>query len=147
MVNRGVIRDLLLHACRSEEYNSSITKGTDIIGEASTNILRMSSAITVDLIDSLSFWRIFSSTCGNLVSSGISRACAHLLKCVSPGLTFPIAHCYNTRQCTAAIAAMPCVVLLLMLGEGIIGKLHKRNRTDRYRQTDSYRCCLLGWLP
>src|SRR6218665_1817727 len=65
---------------------------------------------------------------------GISRACAHLLKCVSPGLTFPIAHCYNTRQCTAAIAAMPWVVLLLLLGEGIIGKLKKRNRqthTDR----------------
>src|SRR6218665_2995326 len=39
-----------------------------------------------------------------LGARGISRACAHLLKCVSPGLTFPIAHCYNTRQCTAAIA-------------------------------------------
>ena len=41
--------------------------------------------------------------------SGISRACAHLLKYVSPGLTFSTAHCYNTRQCTPAIAAMPWV--------------------------------------
>jgi len=38
---------------------------------------------------------------------GISRACGHLLKYVSLGLTFPIAHCYNIRQYTAAIAAMP----------------------------------------
>jgi len=53
----------------------------------------------------------------------------------SPGLNFPHAHCYNTLQCTAAIAAMPLVVKLLLLGEGIVGKVHKRKRTDRYRQT------------
>jgi len=49
---------------------------------------------------------------------GISRACAHLLLCewnMFPGLTFPRAHCYNNRQCTAAVAAMPSVVPLLLL--------------------------------
>jgi len=69
---------------------------------------------------------------------GISRACAHLLLCewhMSSGLTFPCAHCYNTVQCAAAVAAMPSVVPLLLLGEGIIGKLKKRNRqTDTERQ-------------
>jgi len=42
---------------------------------------------------------------------------------VSPSLGYPGAHCYNTRQFTAAVAAMPSVVPLLVLGEGIIGKV------------------------
>jgi len=43
-----------------------------------------------------------------------------------PGLIFPRAPCYNPRQCTAAVAAMPLVVKLLLLGEGIVGKVLKR---------------------
>jgi len=54
----------------------------------------------------------------------------------SPVLNFPCAHCYDTRQCTAAIAAMPLVVKLLLLGEGIVVKVNKRNRRDRDRKTD-----------
>ena len=53
---------------------------------------------------------------------------------MSPGLTLPSAHCYNTRQCTGAVAVMPSVVPLLLSREGIIGKLKKRNRQT---QTDS----------
>src|SRR6218665_1152730 len=56
---------------------------------------------------------------------------------MSPGLTFPRAHCYSTSQCTGAVAEMPSVVPLLLLGEGIIGTLKKRNRqTETDRQTD-----------
>ena len=51
----------------------------------------------------------------------------------SPGLNFPRTHCYSTHQCTAA---MPFVVKLLLLGEGIVGKVYKRKRTDRDRKTD-----------
>jgi len=68
---------------------------------------------------------------------------------MSPGITFPRAHCYNTRQCTAAVAAMPSVVPLLLLGEDIVEKLKKRNRqteTDRQTVTASGHR-LLGWLP
>ena len=54
----------------------------------------------------------------------------------SPGLNFPRAHCYDTRQCTAAIAVMPLAVKLLLLGEGIVVIVSKRKRTDRDRQTD-----------
>ena len=44
---------------------------------------------------------------------------------------------YNTRQFTAAVAAVPSVVPLLVLGDGIIGKVCKRNSTplDRDRHT------------
>ena len=43
-----------------------------------------------------------------LIAIGISRACAHLLKCVSPGLTFPIAHMLqhppmHSRDCCNAL--------------------------------------------
>ena len=39
--------------------------------------------------------------------------------------------------CIAAVAAVPSVVPLLLLGEKIIGKLKKRNRqTDTDRQTE-----------
>src|SRR6218665_3665242 len=51
----------------------------------------------------------------------------------SPGLHFPRSHCYNNRQCTAA---MPLVIKLLLLGEGIVGKVYKRRITDRDRKTD-----------
>src|SRR6218665_508085 len=34
------------------------------------------------------------------------------------------------------LGSMPWVIQLLLLGEGIIGKLKKRNRTDRDRQTE-----------
>src|SRR6218665_2066209 len=67
----------------------------------------------------------------------------------SPGLNSSRTHCYDTRQCTAA---MPLVVKLLLLGEGIVGKVNKRKRADRYRKTDcrSDSCCcwcgLLGCL-
>jgi len=45
----------------------------------------------------------------------------------SPGLNYLCAHYYNNpRQCTAAIADMPLVVKLLLLGEGIFGKVYKR---------------------
>jgi len=54
----------------------------------------------------------------------------------SPGLNFPRAHCYNTRQCTAAVAVMPLVIKLLLLGEGIVAKVYKTKRTDRDRKTD-----------
>ena len=54
----------------------------------------------------------------------------------SPDLNFTRAHCYNTRQCTAAIAVMPLVVKLQLLGEGIVGKVYKRKRIDRERKTD-----------
>jgi len=54
----------------------------------------------------------------------------------SPGLNFPRAHCYDTRQCTAAIPAMPLVVKLLLLGEGIVVKVNKIKRTDRDRKTN-----------
>jgi len=53
-----------------------------------------------------------------------------------PGQNYPRAHCYNTRQCTAA---MPLVVKLQLLGEGIVVKVNNRKRTDRDRKTDS--CC------
>ena len=54
----------------------------------------------------------------------------------SPGLNFLGAHCYITRKRTAAVAVMPVVVKLLLLGEGIVGKVLKRKRTDPDRQTD-----------
>src|SRR6218665_1173147 len=41
----------------------------------------------------------------------------------------------DTRQCKAAIAAMPLVIKLLLLGEGIVVKINKRKRTDRDRKT------------
>ena len=53
-----------------------------------------------------------------------------------PHLNFHRAHCYNIRQCAATIAAMPLAVKLLLLGEGIVGKVYKRNRTDREIKTD-----------
>jgi len=53
-----------------------------------------------------------------------------------PGLNFPGAHCYNTCKSTAAVAAVPLVVKLLLLGVGIVGKVLKRKRTDPDRQTD-----------
>ena len=61
---------------------------------------------------------------------------------MSPGLTFPRAHCYSIRQCTDAVAEMPSVVPLLLLGEGVIGKLKKRNR-----QTETDRQLLLLLAP
>ena len=51
------------------------------------------------------------------------------------GLNFPRTHCYNNHQYTAAVAALPMAVTLLLLGEGIIGKVKKRNMTDRERPT------------
>src|SRR6218665_3865372 len=59
-----------------------------------------------------------------------------LVPTFSPGLNVPRSHCYNTLQCTAAVAAMPLVLKLLLLREGIIGKFNKRKRTDKHRQTD-----------
>jgi len=62
---------------------------------------------------------------------------------VSPSLSYPRAHCNNTRQFTAAVAAMLSVDQLLLLGEGIIGKFKKETApTHTDRQTDS--CC---WRP
>src|SRR6218665_3770125 len=51
-----------------------------------------------------------------------------------PRPSYPRSHCYNTRQCIAALVATPSVVPLLLLGEGIIGKLRKetgQSETDR----------------
>ena len=49
-------------------------------------------------------------------------------------------------QVAGAVAEMPSVVPLLLLGEGVIGKLKKRNS-----QAEKDSCCcwhrLLGWLP
>jgi len=61
-----------------------------------------------------------------LVAIGISRVCAHLFlweSNVSPGPSYSRSHCYNTRQCIAALAAMPSAVPLLFLREVIIGKV------------------------
>jgi len=63
-----------------------------------------------------------------VIGSSIIRftVCAHLFLRewnVSPRLSYPRTHWYNTRQFTAAVAAMPSVVQLLVLGEGIIGKV------------------------
>ena len=55
----------------------------------------------------------------------------------SPGLNFPGALCYNTCKCTAPVAAMPLVVELLLLREGMVGKVLKTKRTDKDRHTDS----------
>src|SRR6218665_1597540 len=52
---------------------------------------------------------------------------------MAPGLTFPRAHCYNTRQCTAGVAAMPSVVPLLLLGGSL---KNVRKETGRLRQTE-----------
>src|SRR6218665_3432242 len=52
----------------------------------------------------------------------------------SIGLNSRRAHCYNTRQCTAVVAAKALVVKLLLLGEGIVGKVHKRKRTNPDRR-------------
>jgi len=45
------------------------------------------------------------------------------MKRVPPSLSYPRAHCYNTRQFTDAVATILSVVPLLVLGEGIIGKV------------------------
>ena len=71
------------------------------------------------------------------VDMGISRVCAHLFlweSNVSLGLSYPRSHCYNTCQCIAALVAMPSVVPLLLLEEGIIGKFRRetgQTETDR----------------
>jgi len=51
---------------------------------------------------------------------------------MSAGLSVPRSHSYNTCQCTVVGTAMPSVVSLLLLWEGIIGEVKKRNK---YRQT------------
>jgi len=53
----------------------------------------------------------------------------------SPGLNFPCAHYYNTRQRTAAVAAMPLVVKLLLVGDDVV-KVNIRKRTDQNRKAD-----------
>src|SRR6218665_2835672 len=76
---------------------------------------------------------------------GISRVCAHLLLCESnkgpTRLSFPFSHCNNTRHYTGADAAMPWVVLLLVLGEVIIGKVYRKQNRRREKLTDSCCCC------
>ena len=63
----------------------------------------------------------------------------------SRGLNFLRAHCYNTRQCTVVIAAMPLIVKLLLLREEIVRKVHKRKRADRTeRQTDRHAVAAAG---
>jgi len=83
-----------------------------------------------------------------LLLLGISRVCAHLLLCESnkgpTRLSFPFSHCNNTRHYTGADAAMPWVVLLLVLGEVIIGKVYRKQnrRRETEKLTDS--CCYCG---
>src|SRR6218665_1349131 len=57
-----------------------------------------------------------------------------LVPTFSPGLNVPGSHCYNTCQCTAAVAAMPLVVKLLLLGDGIVGQKKENRQTQTDRQ-------------
>jgi len=59
-----------------------------------------------------------------------------LVPTFSPGLNIPRSNCYNTHQCTAAVAAMPWSSSCFCYGRESVGKFNKRKRTDKHRQTD-----------
>src|SRR6218665_3008962 len=77
-----------------------------------------------------------NSWCGIGLYRLRSGVLVELVPTFSPGLNVPRSHCYNTRQCTAAVTAMTLLIKLLLLGEGIVGKFNKRKRTDKHRQPD-----------